>query len=125
MPIAKPRLLQKELIMNFQKALEIVATFEIDPFLADDELYGSLRFRIEIAWDREANLFFPKVYRWEIFRVQPTFPQQEDNLVFDLADREILVKDNGIDCDGIVGHSVQDALDKILEKIQTIFITTG
>ncbi len=108
MPVAQSRQLQKELIMDFQRALEIVATFEIDPFLTDDELYNPLRFRIEIVWDREANLFFPKVYRWEIFRVQPTFPQQEDKLVCDLADHEILVKDNGIDCDGIVGHSVQD-----------------
>jgi hypothetical protein len=107
--------------MNAHKILEIVATFEIEPTLTDDDLYGSLKFRIEIACDHATNLFFPKVYRWETLRVQPTFPQQDGNLVCDLADHEILVKDTGIDCDGIVGHSVQDALDKILEQIYSIF----
>jgi hypothetical protein len=108
--------------MNFQRVLEIVATFEIDPFLSDDELYGSLKFRIEIAWDRQANLFFPKVYRWETFRVQPTFPQQEGTPIGDLADYEILVKDCGIDCHEIVGHSVQDTLDKVLQQLKIIFL---
>jgi hypothetical protein len=109
--------------MNTQKVLEIVATFEVDPILTDDDSYGSLKFRIEIACDHTTNLFSPKVYRWETLRVQPTFPQQEGNLVCDLADHEILVKDTGIDCDGIAEHSVQDALDKILERIHTIFLT--
>jgi hypothetical protein len=109
--------------MNAQKILEIVATFELDPILTDDGSYSSLKFRIEIVCDHTTNLFFPKVYRWETLRVQPTFPQQEGNLVCDLADHEILVQDTGIDCDGIAEHSVKEALDKIIERIYTIFLT--
>jgi hypothetical protein len=107
--------------MSSLRVLEIVATFEIDPILEDDDLYGPLRFRIEIAMDHKAGLFSPMIYRWETLRVQPTFPQNGNRLTGDLADHEVLVKDTGIDCDGIFGHSIQDTLDKTLEKLRTIF----
>jgi hypothetical protein len=108
--------------MSSLKILEIVATFEIDPILPDDNLHGSLRFRIEIMRDYKTGLFSPIVYRWETLRVQPTFPQHENVLVCDLADHEILVKDTGIDCDRIFGNSIQDALEETLEKLRTIFL---
>jgi hypothetical protein len=108
--------------MSFLKVQPVVATFEVDPIDLADDSYGALKFRIDIMMDKEKNIFFPIIYRWETLRVQPTFPQDNEEPINDLADHEILVKDFGIDCDEILGKSMEEALEKTINKIKLTFM---
>jgi hypothetical protein len=104
------------------KIQTIVATFELEPIILEDDTYGSLKFRIEVLKNSETNVFFPRIYRWEILRVQPTFPQEDGEPINDLADHELLVKDFGINCDEILEKSIEEALEKTINKIKLTFM---
>jgi hypothetical protein len=97
------------------KLIVVVATFEIEPIDLDDG-YGPLKFRIEILKNKEVNEYFPRIYRWEVFRVQPTFPQESGEPNNDLADHEFLIQDTGINCDGIIGDSIEEVLNMVQQR---------
>jgi hypothetical protein len=88
------------------KIQPVVATFEVDSIVSEDDSYSPLKFRIEILVDREKNIFSPIIYRWETLRVQPTFPQDNGEPTNDLSDHEILVKDFGINCEEILEKTI-------------------
>jgi hypothetical protein len=106
------------------KIQTIVATFELEPIILEDDTYGSLKFRIEVLKNGETDVFSPKIYRWETFRLQPTFPQDDGKIVCDLSDEEILVKDFSIDCNQILGNSVKEVIEKTISEIKKVFMIT-
>jgi hypothetical protein len=106
------------------KVQTIVATFELEPIVLEDDTYNSLKFRIEVLKNKETNIFFPKIYRWETFRVQPTFPQDDGKAICDLSDEEILVKDFSIDCNQIFSNSIEEVLEKTISQIKKVFMIT-
>jgi hypothetical protein len=108
--------------MSFLQVRPVIATFEVEPIVLADDSYGSLKFRIEIIVDRERNIFSPIIYRWETLRVQSTFPQDDGEPTNDLSDHEILVKDFGIECDELLGKSMEEVLEKTISKIKLIFM---
>jgi hypothetical protein len=108
--------------MNTLKLSEVVSTYEVNPISSTDDAFGDLKFRIEILFDKERKKFSPLIYRWDLFRIQPTFPQQENQSTCDLADHEVLIKDPAIDCSDIVTESEEEALERVLHKFRKIFV---
>jgi hypothetical protein len=116
--------MQENSVSRPLKAHEIVSTFELEPILLGDDACSALKFRIEVLRNSEINVFFPKVYRWETFRIQPTFPQDDGKMVCDLSDEEILVKDFSIDCNQIIGNSIEEVVEKTISEIKKVFMIT-
>lgn len=109
---------------NQIKLMKVLDTFEVSPIFTINQ-DDPWRFRIEILQEYPSGKYFPVVYRWESFRVQPTFPQDENgDSTSQLADHDFLVKDVGFDSDDndISGDSVEEVLDKVQKKLEETFL---
>lgn len=70
----------------------------------------------EVGKDSE---FFPRVYRREFFRIQPTFPQDSEGKPHDEpSDEEVLVVDVG-NWEQIKGNNVNYVIDAVVNKIRS------
>lgn len=71
------------------KRWDVVRTCELEPIpTAEGE---ALQFRLEVL--RRGRRFVAKVWRVETHRVQPTFPQRDGNPFSQLADVELLLRE--------------------------------
>src|ERR1700693_449819 len=64
-----------------------------------------LRFRLEILRRRHEPDLRARVFRYESFRVQPTFPQDNGRLLLSASDETVLVVDEGYPWEKIRGKT--------------------
>ncbi len=83
----------------------------------------SFSFRIEIHQRCGTTEYFPKVFRLESLRVQPTFPQnKEGEPQLDLSDEDIHVLDFQLDTETCISGSEMECLEKIEKEIKRRFL---
>ena len=71
------------------KKWDVIRTCELEPIpTAEGE---ALRFRLEVL--RHGRTFVAKVWRIETHRIQPTFPQRDGKPFSQLADVELLLRE--------------------------------
>ncbi len=70
---------------------EVVATFDFGPIPLEDL---SLTFRVDIYRTiGKRRQFFARVWRFEMFRIQPTFPQEEGKPSHHPSDETIILEE--------------------------------
>ena len=109
---------------NSIKLMQVVSTFEVSPIFTTNQ-DDPWRFRIEILREYPSGKYFPMIYRWESFRTQPTFPQNNNGeVISELADHDFLIEDIGFDSDdeNISGDSIKEVLDKVQKKLEETFL---
>ncbi|MBC6419961.1 MAG: hypothetical protein GDA44_14955 [Prochloron sp. SP5CPC1] len=108
---------------NLIKLMQVVGTFEVSPIFTVNQ-DDPWRFRIEILKEYPSGKYIPRVYRWECFRVRPTFPQDENGeSSSELADHDFLIQDIGLDSDDndISGDSIEEVLNKVQQRLEEMF----
>lgn len=76
---------------------ELVKTVEAEVLPAAEG--PAFTFRLEVFAHADGQRFFPRLWRLEHLRVQPSFPQKDGRPSLDDADEEILVRDSTISQD--------------------------
>jgi len=105
------------------KLMQVVGIFEVPPIAAIEE-EDPWRFRVEVLQEYPSGKYIPEIYRWESFRVQPTFPTNEDgDSISELADDNFLIEDVGFSSDDrdLSGNSVEEVLENVLEMLKETF----
>jgi len=93
---------------------EIIKTFDVEPVGQCNLSSESLKFRVEILRQQDSASFYARVYRFETFRIQPTFPQSGGKPIPEnQGDHEMLVLDEVIGVHELTGESVSEVLTKI------------
>lgn len=89
---------------------DVVRTVELNPI----ELKGggTLHLRLEVL--KEGKRFVGRVHRWEFFRIQPTFPQQQGRPAHHPSDERVLVRD-----DGLFDEITATSSDRVVEDFFT------
>lgn len=101
---------------------EVVKIFEVAPLHTREDLTESYKFRIEILTLYQGDgRYYPRVYRRETYRLQPTFPLVQGASDNECWDHEMLVLDEAVDWENCTGQSVEEVLDKVTRKIHEIF----
>lgn len=105
------------------KLFEIVKVFDLAPIAIPDPAGESFKFRIEILKDcQNDGHFYARVCRRETFRLQPTFPLDDDGRPKDdCFDEEIVIQDISQKWENIKGKTAEEVLEKVLNKIREIF----
>jgi len=95
---------------------EVVRTIEVSPIaLTGGE---SLHLRLEVL--KQGKRFVGRVYRWEFFRIQPTFPQHKGRPAHDESDEMLLVRDNTL-LSEVVGASGDKVVENLLGQLRLKF----
>jgi hypothetical protein len=92
----------------------VTSAIELDEILETTDGV-SLRFRIEMLFDLEAQSFQARLYRWESVRVSPTFPTEGPHSP---SDEEVLVIDEFWDWRSNRFGSELDALEGVLSSLR-------
>lgn len=99
---------------------EVVKTFDVRPIqfsLSGD----SVEFRIEILRQcSSGGLYTARVWRKELYRIQPSFPQARGRPQHHASDEMIMVEDNLIvwpGAKGISGKSVKSVVKQVLLEL--------
>lgn len=100
----------------------IVAVYDTLVIESGDDDFS---FRIEIHKKCGSELYFPKVFRLEHYRIQPTFPKKDGGPAHDTADEEIFVYDFFFDSDRLSGASEIECLEKVEQKLIETFRSPG
>lgn len=81
-------------------------------------------FRVEVFQRHEQCQFFAKIWRSDVYRLQPTFPQENGKVVEHEADERILVQEEVIleDAD-LSGVDPASVISKVLEKLTERYMT--
>lgn len=103
---------------NKCRAYELVKTFELGAISSATAEDAAFIFRIEVFLEVESKKFHGKIYRKEIYRLQPTFPQRGGQISADLADCEILVADHFLGLIAIEGETAEDVMKKATKMIE-------
>lgn len=101
------------------KISEIVRIFDVEAFEAGNG--DVFRFRLEILRSMEDSTFIGKAYRFETYRLQPTFPQLEGTLPEWQSDSLICVADEMFNVELLIGKSVDEVLNKFQSELSRIF----
>lgn len=97
------------------KRSEVVRVVELSPIaLGDDELH----FRLEVR--RAGKRFVGQVWRWEFFRIQPTFPQRRGVPAHKPSDEQVLIRDDST-IDEVSGRTINGVLDEMVRRIEKRF----
>jgi hypothetical protein len=102
-----------------KKLFEIVKVFDVEPFAAGEGDW--FRFRLEVIRELDSETYTGKVYRQEIYRLQPSFPQLEGEPPDWRNDAQVLVVDEMFDPELLGGSSVQDVVAKFQTALTKIF----
>jgi hypothetical protein len=100
---------------------EVTKIYELEPLELDGAQGRSIEFRIEINKSISSDIYYPRVYRKETFRLVPTFPQMDGKPTVDGSDEIIVIEDNYEDWQSLSGRSSEEVLSKVVSKIKTIF----
>lgn len=107
------------------KFLPVVAVFEIEPIYTNNK-DESLRFRIEVLLDPSLGSYFPRVYRWETFTVQPSFGQSiDENPQIQLADYGLPVRDSAIAWEELLFGSIDEVLHEFKKKLTELICSAS
>ena len=102
------------------RLLEKIKVVELEP--TEEGRNGELdcTFIIEVFKEiGKEDEFFPRVYRREFFRIQPTFPQDPDGSpLHDPSDEEIIVVDVG-EWEKYKGKTVDGVIEWVVNKLKS------
>lgn len=99
---------------------ELVGRYELDPIEIDNE--GSFVFAIDIYRETTGlRKYFPKVYRYEFYRLRPSFPFNANNSENQECDEELLVEDSSTNWSENRMDSSKEVLEFVLKRIKDIF----
>src|SRR5437016_4371962 len=73
----------------------IVAVFDLDPIVLGPASL-TLHFRVELIKRSRTKRLEARVWRYEFFRLQPTFPQRKGKPVDETSDELVLVEDHTV-----------------------------
>jgi hypothetical protein len=97
----------------------VADVMDLSPIPAAKDSEEPLRFRIEVLEDlRKPGTFRARVLRYEMFRVQPTFPQKRGKPAWDPADTEMIIVDNTHDWHSVAGKTVEEVVDTVVRKLR-------
>ncbi len=101
------------------KLLEKIKVVELEPVEGDGDGEIECTFIIEVFKEMgKDHEFFPRVYRREFFRIQPTFPQDSEGIPsHDPSDEEIIVADVG-DWENLKEKTVELVIKSVVKKIK-------
>jgi len=107
---------------NTPELSEVVAVFDFAS-LAAAERAESFKFRVEILKmaGRKKRIYYAKIYRWETFRLQPSFPIVKGRSKGFVADHELLVIDDSIGATHFQASSAASIIRKVRQRIAEIF----
>ena len=104
--------------MTEMRKLESVVEFELA--VADGS--EPLRFKIEVyskrCIRRGVSCYIVRVFRYDLFRVLPTFPTSGVRTSDEVADHEILVSDTMFDATEVEAIDAEAALDAVVKRIK-------
>jgi hypothetical protein len=100
---------------------EIVKVFDIEPFQIGEG--DAFRFRLEVSRELNAETYVAKVYRLEMYRLQPTFPQASGAPSDLKNDALIYVVDDVFDSNELIGASVEQVIAKFEKAFNVLFTT--
>jgi hypothetical protein len=100
---------------------EVVKVLDIEPFQIGEG--DAFRFRLEVSRELNAATYVAKVYRLEMYRLQPTFPQTNGAPPDLKNDALIYVVDDVFDSDELRGASVEEVVAKFEKAFNALFTT--
>jgi len=107
------------------KMYEVAKIIDLEPIEASEASGESYKFRIEILRECKTDgQYHARVYRRETYRLQPTFPLSNGAPERASWDHEILVVDEAQDWEHCTGHSVDEVLAQVTQRIYAIFNLT-
>jgi len=113
--------LLEELMTKTPEQSEVVTVFDLAPIDAAERA-ESFKFRVEVlkvAGRKQA--YYARIYRWETFRLQPTFPIIRGRPKGFLADQELLVVDDSIGASDFRASSSAAVVRKVRKRIAEVF----
>lgn len=104
-----------------KRVYEVVKNYELDPIVLNDG-DDSIQFKVEIVKPyRSEKEYEARLYRIEVYRIQPAFPQKEGAPSHHEADEELMVRDDSLLDDDIKGQTPEEVLEKVINKINETF----
>lgn len=101
----------------FAHASEVVKIIDLPKIETNEE---SFQFRVEISRRCDTGEFFAKVYRCDSYRLQPTFPQINGELLPEWqGDVLFYVVDDNFH--GLSGEAMEDVLNAVASRFEKIF----
>lgn len=98
---------------------EVVKIVNLEPIETGGE---PLKYRIEILKKQSSGRFSPTLWRMETYRIQPTFPQNQDCPQESPCDEEIWVRDIvTIDIEHVEADNAESVLQTSLQLIREKF----
>lgn len=98
---------------------EVVKTFDVETFQVGEG--DAFRFRLEVSRKLNTGSYVGKVYRLEMYRLQPTLPQTDGSLPDWKNDALIHVADDMFDSDELRGESVQEVVEIFEKSLKDFF----
>ena len=110
----------KHVIRTFMILYEHLATYELSPIkVGNDDSCKNLIFIIKLYKEVGTTLIFPNVYRKEIFRLQPTFPQDmAGQPKYEASDELIVIQDDTEDWESIKCQTIEETLMSTVNRIK-------
>ncbi len=98
---------------------ELIKVIDLEPFhRGEGDLF---RFRIEIFKWLNSERYGGRVYRFETYRLSPTFPLCDDRVPNILNDALIYIADDMFDEGFLIGKSPQEVIEKFSLEFERIF----
>lgn len=108
---------------TIQVKSEVVGTYDLDRIRFGIDHRRCIELRIEILRILATGRFRARVFRFEFYRIQPTFPQAEGEPSVSASDEMILMEDEGTVGDAVNADypTPQSALAAMLRVINVRF----
>lgn len=91
---------------------------EFGPIPVADGRGEALSYRVEICRSTaKPRRYFPRIYRIETFRVQPTFPLKKRQPVYKPSDHAFAIRDDVIDIENLTSQSAQKLIRHVEEAM--------
>jgi len=99
------------------RAHQVIRVVNLEPIVLPDG--ESLDYRIDVMETMgEAQRFRVRVYRYEFFRIQSTFPQKRGRPSDQPSDEQIIVADHTCKWDDLVGATPDEIVQAVITKLK-------
>lgn len=96
---------------------EVERVVDLEPIEMGER--SPIRFRVEIH--KNANGYFSRLFRLEMCRIQPTFPQDNGRMLSEPVDELIWIDDETSPVGVVSGATADAVLNELCEKISRYF----
>ena len=103
------------------KFYKLVSCYRIDPIITKGDWNESWEYIIEIYHDELSEKYFPRVYRYDSYRIAPSILKGRHNEELERFDATLVVLDHEFDDHELSDVSESAALNKVLTKLKRDF----